>query len=127
MLNKTKIAISTAIMLTAASTAFAGPQQRNVFLPQFTNESPENRIGDNFPMLEQTRMLARQVRFVRANTMSGWGNSLPQFAYESPENRIGDNYPTLEQTRRPVAARTSTSRVSSLQVPRYDRTAINNY
>ena len=123
MFIKTKIAITTAILLTAASTTFASPRQ-NSSLPQFAYETPENRIGDNYPFLEQVQMPVTRVSAVRSNLRS---QVLPQFASETPENRIGDNYPFLEAYTRPIAAAPTRINVSMLRVRQYGRDTVINF
>ena len=117
MLTKSKIALSAVIVLAAASTAFAG-SQRTAYLPQFSNESPENKISDRYPGLEQTMPVARTHVASRA-TWSGTFSNLPQFSYETPENKISDRYLSLEQTtpvvKKVVANGRNLKRVSALE------------
>ncbi|HTS41149.1 MAG TPA: hypothetical protein VMH84_11495 [Xanthobacteraceae bacterium] len=116
MLTKSKIALSAVIVLAAASAAFAG-SQRTAYLPQFSNESPENKISDRYPGLEQTMPVARTHVASRA-IWSGISN-LPQFSYETPENKISDRYLNLEQTKpvskKVVANGRNLKRVSALE------------
>lgn len=82
MLNKTMIALSATLVLGAASSAFA-------------YDAPEHKIGDRYPLLEQTyRPVMAQVgnRHIIASPTA----SLNLYASEVPEHKISDRYPWLE-------------------------------
>src|SRR5262249_45361804 len=78
MWNKALIALSAVITVTAASTAIAGPRQ-NQYLPQFSYETPENRIADRYPSLEQFKGPVAVRQLNAAPTRSARVTSLPQF------------------------------------------------
>ncbi len=87
MLNKTLIGLSALAVLGSVSTVFA-------------YETPENKIGDRYPFLEQTYK----------PTTSTWvgGTVMPrqqvQNGYQAPENMIGDRYLSLATVYQPIAA-----------------------
>jgi len=87
MLTKTKIALSTLLVVGFASAALAA-------------ETPENKIGDRYPFLEQTyQQSAGTSAFASAavrHSVNGFASAA--LAGEVPEGRIGDRYPQLEQT-----------------------------
>jgi hypothetical protein len=63
----------------------------------FADEAPENKIGDRYPMLEQTyRPVASHATQQRKMAMGLYTN-------QAPENKIGDRYPWLEAATQPTA------------------------
>lgn len=86
-MNKTLIALSAAAIIGSFSAAFA-------------YEDPENKIGDRYPLLEQTY----------APTKSAWvgGTTMPrqvvQYGNQAPENMIGDRYQGLATVYQPIAS-----------------------
>ena len=97
MLNKTVIAVTAATILASASAALA-------------YESPENRLGDRYPFLEQAYAPVSAQKVARTNVMYRQASSLVQYSNEAPENRIGDRYPFLEQALQPSSSSRSAGR-----------------
>lgn len=91
MLNKTMIAITAALILGSASTAFS-------------NEDPENRIGDRYPLLERISTPVAATRLGNRNLMVRQVSNSVLSSTEDVENKIGDRYQSLEQIVIPAPA-----------------------
>ena len=91
MLNKTKIGIAAAVILSSASAAFA-------------YEDPENKIGDRYPRLEQKYQPISGNRSAARQVAPKLSPASVQYTFQAPENKIGDRYPLLEA--RTVSKRT---------------------
>ena len=91
MLNKTIIAMTAALVLGSSSAAFS-------------NDDPENRIGDRYPFLEKisTSVIATRPSG-RIPTVRQVSNSVLS-STEDVENKIGDRYQSLEQIVIPAPA-----------------------
>jgi len=82
MITKSIIALSALLVMSSASIAF-------------TDEEPENKIGDRYPLLEQQYkpVVANKTRVMSAPKAP----KLDQFINEDVDSRIADRYPLLEQ------------------------------
>jgi hypothetical protein len=88
-MNKTLIALSAAALFGSFTAALA-------------YEAPEDKIGDRYPLLEQTYAPTAVKTFGRTAMPRAWHSQTT--AAEVSENKIGDRYPALEQVYQPVAA-----------------------
>ena len=93
MLFKTMIGITAGVILGSASAALA-------------YESPENKIGDRYPFLEQRYTPVAATTLRGTNLRVSQASTFGQSANEAPENKLSDRYPFLEIGYAPVAAKT---------------------
>jgi hypothetical protein len=68
----------------------------------FSYEDPDNKIGDRYPLLEETYQANAPSRpaaklHASRSLLSIQLTDLRLTPYEDPENKIGDRYPLLEQ------------------------------
>ena len=98
MLNKTLIALSAAAVLGSVSAAFS-------------YETPENKIGDRYPFLEQTYKPTTATR-TSGGTVTP-RHAVNQIGNEDADNMIGDRYPSLAKVYQPVV----TTKFAGQRVP----------
>ena len=76
----------------------------------FASEAPENKIGDKYPLLEQTYPKSSTKRSAVKYVTPRQTAIQRQYAKQVPENKIGDRYPLLEP---PIVSQKTSTRIAT--------------